>query len=84
MEKNESSEAVNDPNYAAFLRDQEILLKEHFGDIVAYADGNLIAAAKDARELVNSLPDEFRHRSLLISEVPQQKIKFRRPMRVIS
>ena len=68
-----------DPNYEAYLRQAEELEATLPGQMVAYADGERIAAGKDAQELARNIPEAYRHRSLFIKTIAAAPIRFRRP-----
>ena len=76
-------DASIDPNYEAFLRDTPLLVREYPGCLVAYSDGARIALGKNAKDLMESIPSEYQSRSLFIKEVPENTVKFRRPLRVV-
>lgn len=72
-------ESAMDPNYQAYLREKPELEETLAGHMVAYADGRRIAEGRDAQELTENIPAEYRQRSLFIKDVSERPIRFRRP-----
>ncbi len=79
----ESQEALVDPNYRAFLQEENALESSHPGHLVAYADGARVALAPNADELRASIPKQYEHRALFIKQISERPVKFRRPVRVL-
>jgi HSP20 family molecular chaperone IbpA len=75
----QEGERVVDENYQAYLQEKPELEQNLAGYIVAYADGRRIAEGRDAQELTEKIPSEYRHRSLFIKDVPASPVRFRRP-----
>lgn len=80
-------EAENDPNYQAFLKEVVELEANYPGYLIAYADGNGIAIGKDAEELAERIPAEYKKRMLFIADVPKKDapekvFEFRRPLQI--
>jgi HSP20 family protein len=72
-------ESTVDQNYQAYLQEKPELEQTLAGYIVAYADGRRIAEGRDAQELTENIPAEYRQRSLFIKDVPAHPVRFRRP-----
>src|ERR1051325_81047 len=72
-------ERAVDQNYQAYLQEKAELEQTLAGYIVAYADGRRIAEGRDAQELTENIPTEYRQRSLFIKDVPAHPVRFRRP-----
>jgi HSP20 family molecular chaperone IbpA len=71
-----------DVNYQAYIRDAAELKESLPGHLVAYADGKRIAEGADAGELARHLPQTYRGKSLFITEVSPEPVRFRRPFRI--
>jgi len=71
-----------DPNYQAYLRDTAKLQQEHGRGVVAYANGTFIAFAPTIAELEERIPDKYWKGPILIKDVPEKVMKFRRRVRI--
>ena len=79
----EEREITNDPNHIAYLRDSDELESAYPGCIVAYMDGSRVAVAINVKELLQSIPQEYRSKSLFIKEIPDKIIEFRSPFTIL-
>jgi hypothetical protein len=75
-------DAISDQNYRAFLRDVGSLVATHGKCVVAYSNGERVALGKDRPEVLSILSQQKPKGEILIQEVPERVIKFRRPFRV--
>jgi HSP20 family protein len=78
-EMDRNSETELDRNYEAYLREKPQLEARFAGHVVAYLDGKRIAEGKDAQDLLQNIPEQYRRRSLFIKDVPSRPVIFRRP-----
>lgn len=68
-----------DRNFEAYLREKPELEANLAGHVVAYYDGKRIAEGKDAEDLLENIPEQYRRQSLFIKDVPSRPVIFRRP-----
>lgn len=68
-----------DENYTAYLKDLPNLRKTMPGSLVAYFQGRRVADGKDAKELSDNIPSDYREEALFIKAVISPQVKFRRP-----
>jgi hypothetical protein len=69
-----------DLNYQAYLQESRELETTLRGYMVAYADGQRIAQGKDGRDLARNIPEQYRHRPLLIRTISAKRVRFRHPV----
>lgn len=75
-------EAMKDINYKAYLRDAAGLSRTYGRCTVAYAGGKRIAVGSSRRDVRAKIPAEYKDTSVLIQEIPERVIRFRRPFRI--
>jgi HSP20 family protein len=78
----ELRDMTTDVNYEAYLRDAAELKENLPGHLVAYAGGKRIAEGADASELARHLPPAYRGKSVFITDVSPEPVRFRRPFRI--
>jgi hypothetical protein len=69
-----------DMNYQAYLQEAGELETTLRGSMLAYADGQRIAQGKDGMELARNIPQQYRHRPLLIKTTSALPVRFRHPL----
>jgi hypothetical protein len=77
-------EAMNDPNYRAYLAERAELEASGKKLLVAYSGGKKIAEAKTIDDLLAQIERSGENGEVLIQEVPEKVINFRQPFQVVA